>query len=165
MISRARQYSSAASSVNVTGPGGRAGGSATPPPLGRARRSRSSARHRRTHRRAAPTARTASSFAISVSIVFKLTLPASDRIDANTVGPSSPRPHRRHRRRSARASDRPNLLRQPRRDPREQHLLAAAQRRPDDPVDPAARGRLDALAAAAGQQLLTDPLTTPLGPG
>ena len=160
VISRHRQCSSAASSVSFTRSGCSRRWTATRPRPGRASRSRPSARRRRTDRPgSADRADRLAACAISVSIVSRLTLPASDRIDASTDGPSSSR-------RPSPAGDQGEQLETashrsaPGRDPREQQRPRRGCNA-DRTIRSiaAARRRLDPLAAAAGHQLLTHPIT------
>ena len=139
---------------------------ATRPPPGPASRPAPSARRRRTARPAGRPRGPPRSLAISVSIVSRLTLPGSDLINANTVGPSPSSPSSPSSvgvtrvRRRARTD-----FGQPGSHLREQQLLTPVQRRPDDPVETSARRRLDALFPAPRQQLLAHPVPRPARPG
>jgi hypothetical protein len=96
--------------------------------------------------------------AISVSIVFRLTLPGSERIEARIAVPSSNSPSSSAAR-STSASSFARTGSGSRETTRcEQHVLTPAQRRTHDPVDPSGGGRLDLLDPAPGQQTLAHSL-------
>lgn len=166
MISRHRQCSSAANSASFTGTGcsRRCDGDSTaarprqPVTIFGATSANTSA--------GTATARTASSFAISTSMLFRLTLPGSDRMAASVAGPSSSSASRTGaNRRDQRQQPLTHRFRQPGRDPREQQLFAAMQGGSGHTVDAADSRWLDMLRPAAGQQMLPHRIWAPLDLG